>query len=208
VQDAYNLGWKIAAVLQGAPDALLATYEEERRPIAAEMLGLTTGLLEAAKQGSMRRGREVHQLDIGYPQSSLRLEAPQRSSGVLAGDRAPDAPIRSAAGLPSRLFELMRGPHWTLLGHRVNRLAGVAPRAGLHIHAVGPRGDFTDDDGHFQTAYGLSPGDWVLVRPDGYIGAIVASGNMPALETYLDNVGLTRTDAPPVRRGWFRFQGD
>ena len=35
VQDSYNLGWKIAAVLGGAPEPLLATYEEERRPIAS-----------------------------------------------------------------------------------------------------------------------------------------------------------------------------
>ncbi len=204
VQDGYNLGWKIAAVLRGAPDTLLATYEEERRPIAAEMLGLATGLLEAAKQGSMRRGREVHQLDIGYPQSRLRLEAPPRSGGVLAGDRAPDAPVRGAAGLPSRLFELFRGPHWTLLCYGVDRLAAIAPRAGLRIHAVGPRGDLTDDDGHFRDAYGIASGDWVLVRPDGYIGAIVSSGHKEALEPYLKNVGLARNDIPNIRRGWFR----
>ncbi len=202
VQDAYNLGWKIASVLRGAPEKLLATYEEERRPIAAEMLGLTTGLLEAAKQGSMRRGREVHQLDIGYPQSSLRLEAPQRRGGVLAGDRAPDAPMRGAAGLPTRLFELLRGPHWTLLGYGVERLSAPAPRHGLRIHVVGPRGDIADDDGHFRAAYGLAPGDWVLVRPDGYIGAIVSSENLAALETYLESVGLPRGDTPVARRGW------
>ncbi|MFT8645497.1 MAG: FAD-dependent monooxygenase, partial [Gluconacetobacter sp.] len=66
VQDAYNLGWKLAAVLGGAPAALLETYEEERRPVAAGMLGLAAGLLEKARQGDMRRGREVHQLDLGY----------------------------------------------------------------------------------------------------------------------------------------------
>jgi hypothetical protein len=73
VQDAYNLGWKLAAVLAGAPDALLDTYEEERRPIAADMLGLATGLLDKAKQGDMKRGREVHQLDLNYRFSSLSL---------------------------------------------------------------------------------------------------------------------------------------
>lgn len=203
VQDAYNLGWKIAAVLRGAPDRLLTTYEEERRPIAAEMLGLATGLLEAARQGSMRRGREVHQLDIGYPQSSLRLEMPPRSSGVFAGDRAPDAPIRGAAGLPTRAFLLFQGPHWTLLGYGVDRLSGVAPRPGLRIHTVGARGDITDDEGHLRAAYDLSPGDWVLVRPDGYIGAIVSSDNLPALETYLESVGLTRNDVAAAKRGWF-----
>jgi 2-polyprenyl-6-methoxyphenol hydroxylase-like FAD-dependent oxidoreductase len=62
VQDAYNLGGKLAAVLRGAPEALLDTYEQERRPIAAQMLGLATRLLDATKAGSLRRGREVHQL--------------------------------------------------------------------------------------------------------------------------------------------------
>ena len=98
VQDAYNLGWKLAAVLAGAPDALLDTYEEERRPIAAEMLGLATKLLDAAKRGDLRRGREVQQLDLGYPESSLTLEKPARSAGIRAGDRAPDAPVGGAAG--------------------------------------------------------------------------------------------------------------
>lgn len=41
VQDAYNLGWKLAAVAGGASVALLDSYEEERRPIAAGVLGLT-----------------------------------------------------------------------------------------------------------------------------------------------------------------------
>ncbi|WP_437933005.1 FAD-dependent oxidoreductase [Sorangium sp. So ce341] len=190
VQDAYNLGWKLAAVLAGAPETLLATYEEERRPIAAEVLGLTTKLLEAAKRGVMRRGREVHQLDLGYPESSLAMEKPKRSGGIRAGDRAPDAPVRGVAGMPTRLFKLFQGPHWTLLGYGQDRLSAVAPRPGLHIHAVGPRGDIVDDGGHLRAAYGLSPGDWVLVRPDGYIGAIVSSDHVPALETYLASVGL------------------
>ncbi|MGD0190622.1 MAG: FAD-dependent oxidoreductase [Rhizomicrobium sp.] len=204
VQDAYNLGWKLAAALRGAPETLLDTYEAERRPVAAGMLGLTTGLLEAAKQGSMRRGRDVHQLDIGYPQSSLRLEQPARASGVLAGDRAPDAPVRGAGGLSTRLFKLFQGPHWTLVGYNVDRPA-IAPRAGLHIHAVGPRGDIEDNEGLFQTAYGLSHGDWVLIRPDGYIAAIVSSANLQTLEAFLSVVGLAHNDAPAARRGWLRF---
>jgi 2-polyprenyl-6-methoxyphenol hydroxylase-like FAD-dependent oxidoreductase len=138
VQDAYNLGWKLAAVIDGASDALLDSYEEERRPVAAGMLGLATKLLDAAKRGDMRRSRDVQQLDVGYPESSLALEKPVRSS-PLAGNRAPDAPIRGAAGRPVRLFELFKGPHWTLLGYEVERDA-VRSRPGLHIHTVGSRG--------------------------------------------------------------------
>jgi 2-polyprenyl-6-methoxyphenol hydroxylase-like FAD-dependent oxidoreductase len=50
VQDSYNLGWKLAAVLDGARETLLGTYEEERRPIAAGMLGMATRLLDEGKR--------------------------------------------------------------------------------------------------------------------------------------------------------------
>jgi 2-polyprenyl-6-methoxyphenol hydroxylase-like FAD-dependent oxidoreductase len=189
VQDAYNLGWKLAAVVNGAPDTLLDTYEEERRPVAAAMLGLTTKLLDAAKRGDMRRGREVHHLDIGYPESSLALEQPKRAVGLLAGDRAPDAPVRGVAGQSTRMFDLFRGTHWTLLGYEVGRNA-VLPRPGLHIHVLGPGGDLLDDEGHFRAAYAAAVGDWVLVRPDGYVGAMVAARNIVRLENYLDRVGI------------------
>ncbi|CAJ0785743.1 Flavin-dependent monooxygenase [Ralstonia psammae] len=189
VQDAYNLGWKLAAVAHGAPETLLDSYEEERRPIAAAMLGLATKLLDAAKRGDMRRDREVHQLDIGYAGTSLALEPRRRVAGLSAGDRAPDAPIRGAGGQPTRLFDLFRGTHWTLLGYGVERDV-VPPRPGLHIHRFGSRGDLLDDGGHFHDAYSPAVGDWVLVRPDGYIGAIAATDDSEVLEDYLTLVGL------------------
>lgn len=193
IQDAYNLGWKLAAVIQGAPSSLLDTFEEERRRIAADVLGLSIKLLEAAQRGSARRGRETRQLDIGYPESSLAMERPERQGGVISGDRAPDAPIRGAGGQPTRLFELFKGPHWTLLGYEVRR-AVVPSRAGLHIHTFGPRGDLIDDRHHFRNAYGLAVGDWVLVRPDGYVGAIVSSEHLVELESYLAHVGVGGED--------------
>lgn len=137
----------------------------------------------------MRRGREVQQLDIGYPDSSLAQGKAVAVSGVVAGDRAPDAPVRGAAGQSSRLFELFRGGHWTLLGYQVER-GSVQPRPGLHIHAFGPQGDLFDVAGHFFDAYNPAVGDWLLVRPDGYMGAIFAAGEVAMLEAYLEQVGL------------------
>jgi hypothetical protein len=105
---------------------------------------------------------------------------------VLAGNRAPDAPIRGAGGQRKRLFDLLAGPHWTLLGYEVDQ-DRVRPQAGLHIHTFGVRGDLIDEQGHFRNTYEVSPGDWVLIRPDGYIGALVASheldcvGNVPPM---------------------------
>ncbi|MFP3589505.1 FAD-dependent monooxygenase, partial [Paraburkholderia sp. SIMBA_055] len=85
VQDAYNLGWKLAAVLDGASDHLLDSYEEERRPVAKAVLGLSGRLLNDQKQGEMRRGREVHQLDIGYSGSSLSSENRSQCEALCAG---------------------------------------------------------------------------------------------------------------------------
>ena len=183
VQDSYNLGWKIAAVLAGARRILLSSYEEERRPIAAGMLGLSTSLLQASRSGAgNRRGRDTQQLDLGYADSRL-------SRGRNAGNRAPDAPVRGAAGQPTRLFRLFQGTHWTLLAYQAPSLA-LPPRPGLRIHHIGPRGDIVDNQGLVREFYGLAAEECVLVRPDGYIGWLVSADNVAELERYLAAVGL------------------
>ena len=159
VQDAYNLGWKLAA------GRALDTYEEERLPVAAGVLGLSTRLYRdmADRQAeAYRRGGETGQLGIGYAGGSLAV------GGGKAGERAPDAPLRDG-----RLFDAFRGPHFTLLGFgeghaatvaRVNERYGPAVRA----FTVGEAGDLADTGGHARRAYGTD--GLVLVRPDGYIG--------------------------------------
>ncbi len=140
VQDAYNLGWKLGAVLRGgAPEALLDTYEEERRANAAAMLDLSTGV----HRGEVRRGRSTVQLGLGYRESSLSVETRENPAGIRAGDRAPDGTVSGV-----RLFDAFRGPHWTLLGAQ-------APAPGVRALPAAPR------------SYG--PGVF-LIRPDGYVG--------------------------------------
>ena len=131
----------------------------------------------------------MQQLDIGYPGSPLALEKPERAAGLTAGDRAPDAPLRGAAGQPTRLFDLLKGTHWTLLGYQVKRDA-VPARGGLRIHRIGPDDELIDDSGHFRSAYSVSSGDWVLVRPDGYIGAFVSSEQTDTLTRFLAEQGI------------------
>ncbi|NUW37380.1 FAD-dependent monooxygenase [Nonomuraea sp. SMC257] len=89
VQDAYNLGWKLA--LGG--ERLLDTYEHERMEVAADVLGLSTRLY---REREHKRGGETDQLAIGYTDSPL-------SVGERGGERL---------GGP---FDAQRGTHFTLL---------------------------------------------------------------------------------------------
>ncbi|SFN85541.1 FAD-dependent oxidoreductase [Sphingomonas sp. OK281] len=180
VQDAYNLGWKLAAVLAGAPETLLDTYEEERRPIAAAMLGLATGLLDKAKHGDMRRGRDVRQLDLGYRGSSLAFRT-KLADGIQPGDRMPDAVLQGAAGQPRRLYDLLAGPHWTMLA------AGNADepaRPGLNVVTIGREGQLLNGNGQL----GLATGERRLIRPDGYVGGRFSADETDAITRYLAQV--------------------
>lgn len=183
VQDAYNLGWKLAAVLAGAPETLLDTYEAERRPLAADVLGLSTRLLEGFKNGDNRRPREAQQLDIGYPSSPLSCVGRYPAGNLAPGARAPDALVQGAAGSPTRLFMLFKGTHWTLL---VNGPSTVAPRAGLHIHSIGPGLEMEDHLGHFAQFYGLHEQASALIRPDGYLAGTFAKDELAALQDHLE----------------------
>lgn len=168
IQDAYNLGWKLAAVLAGAPDALLDTYEEERRAVAANVLDLSTRLLKGHRQrDGAARGRDTQQLNIGYAGSSLSHDAGARASGPLAGDRMSDAALTGAAGQPRRLFDVLTGPHWTLLLSEPGYSPVALPREGVRVVTIGEGAELHDPSDQL----GLTGGGAVLVRPDGYVGA-------------------------------------
>lgn len=167
VQDAYNLGWKLGAVLRGeAPASLLDTYEEERLPVAAGMLGLSTRI----HRGEARRGGPTRQLGLGYRGSSLAVETRTGLSdeALRAGDRAPDAAVDGV-----RLFDVFRGPHWTLL--TVGTVTETPALPGARTARIGS---------HERYGTGV-----FLVRPDGYVGW--AGPDARGLEEYATRVGLS-----------------
>jgi 2-polyprenyl-6-methoxyphenol hydroxylase-like FAD-dependent oxidoreductase len=186
VQDAWNLGWKLAAVLHGADAALLDTYEAERREVAAAMLGMSTRLLDAARAGDLRRGREQQQLDLGYPDSSLSLDERDDNAPLRAGYRAPDAPLTGAGGQPRRLFSLLNSGEWIMLRYEADTPAVFNARRGLRIVTVGEHGELRDHANHLREAYGLRPGDIALLRPDGYLAALTHDEHSPALAAYIE----------------------
>jgi 2-polyprenyl-6-methoxyphenol hydroxylase-like FAD-dependent oxidoreductase len=173
IQDAYNLGWKLGLVAAGAADeSLLDTYEQERLPVASRLLNITTELLEvvlaAVRQagGGLDAGAapELTQLSLAYPGS--HLSAGRARAAVKPGDRAPDGAIR---GRPERLFDVFRGPHFTLLG---------------------PPLSTCDDTVRCLEVYPYGEGVQVLVRPDGYVALVADASDAGAVAEYARERGL------------------
>lgn len=189
IQDAYNLGWKMAASLRGAGEELLDSYEQERRPVAESLLHLSTRLLDSQKQGGIKRERDVQQLDIQYTNSPLAHTLPERQHGLQAGERAPDAPLLGAGGQSLRLFQLLQGPDWNLLAYETHGKV-IDARRGLRIHHIGEQDELIDTLGHFRESYQLAPGQCVLIRPDGYVGAFFHGKQSNDIENYLSRFAI------------------
>jgi hypothetical protein len=196
IQDAYNLGWKLAAVQGGAAEALLDSYQEERLPIAAWVLGVSNKLTESYAQRGFAgpRNRETFQLDLNYRGCALARELRAAPATLRAGDRAPDAPGLFAADGERRLFDLLRGTHFTALAFgqgwgdvigRAQAHFGTALR-GFAIGAAGDSGYIADSAGHAAQAYG--GGALYLVRPDGYIGLVTDRREAEPVLDYLSEL--------------------
>jgi 2-polyprenyl-6-methoxyphenol hydroxylase-like FAD-dependent oxidoreductase len=135
IQDAFNLGWKLALVVRGnAAAQLLASYHVEREPVARDVLNLTDRITRMA---TMRNSVAQSMRDFLLPRVSgidfvgdriadrlAELNVSYRTSPIVenhgsgrikAGDRAPDAELRGENRQARRLFELFREPRHILL---------------------------------------------------------------------------------------------
>jgi 2-polyprenyl-6-methoxyphenol hydroxylase-like FAD-dependent oxidoreductase len=208
VQDAYNLGWKLALVLDGAPDALLDTYQAERLPVAEGILATTSIRHREFRRDfsqavtTLVSGKETFadpsQLSLTYRGSPLARDL-DHTTGIRAGDRAPDA-LCTSEGLDEqiRLFDLFHGTHFTLLAfgdQPVPRLP-VAYDDILRIYTIA-RLDNTatptehtllDTDEQVYRTYGISGNAQILVRPDGYVGLTGENIDLEPIINYLSNV--------------------
>ncbi|UQU63111.1 FAD-dependent oxidoreductase [Couchioplanes caeruleus] len=193
IQDAYNLGWKLAAVARGSSPPLLDTYEAERRPVAAHVLALSTARLTRVLERNdlpTRRDASTIQLDVGYRGSALARDDRDGAAPLRAGDRAPDATGLTTSEGERRLFQLTGGGRFTLLSF------GAAPAvpAGVRTLRVVGRparpGDLADTHGHLAAAYGATSDTLVVIRPDGHAGLISDAGDAAAVSRYLREFGL------------------
>jgi 3-(3-hydroxy-phenyl)propionate hydroxylase len=198
VQDAVNLGWKLAQVVKRAsPEELLNTYYAERHPVAARVLlnTMAQSALRSSDERTKALGTIVSEL-LSTDESRRRVVAEMSGLNVrydlgeghpLLGRRMPDLDLVTAEG-PLRVFTLLHGARPVLLN-------------------LGEPGDFdlTPWGDRVQGVDAKYVGEWelpatgavtapaaVLVRPDGYV-AWVGEGTQVGLTDV-----LTRWFGPPV----------
>lgn len=125
VQDAVNLGWKLARVVGGtAPASLLDTYHAERHPVGARVLQTTMAQMALLRTDDRSKAlhdniSEMLRMDeprkrFGARMSGLDIRYDLGAGHPLLGRRMPDLEIRTSVG-PARVFELLHGARPVLL---------------------------------------------------------------------------------------------
>jgi 2-polyprenyl-6-methoxyphenol hydroxylase-like FAD-dependent oxidoreductase len=176
LQDAANLGWKLAAAVFGwAPPGLLDSYETERHPIGKQVLRgsgallrmilLRNPVLRTVRNGMLNTALNIdpiaHKVSGLLSGIGVRYPAPKGAPDAV-GERAPDVALAAEDGGPQRLYEALRGGRFVFVTPHVapslpEELAG-------RVDVLAP----SQPDG---TA--------TLVRPDGYIAWTGPAGQTP-----------------------------
>jgi 3-(3-hydroxy-phenyl)propionate hydroxylase len=175
MQDAVNLGWKLAQVVGGISSAsLLDTYQDERHPVIARALQWTMAL------GALQRQDERMKALVGVvSELASTNEARERLVGIssgldihydlgeghpLLGRRMPDSDLATADGA-LRVFELLHGAKPALLNFGEPGGLVIAPWADrVQLIDAGHQGEW-----ELPVLGAVSAPTAVLVRPDGYV---------------------------------------
>ena len=193
VQDAVNLGWKLAQVVKGtSPESLLDTYHAERHPVAARVLHNTMAqvALRRTDDRSKALGETMSKL-LGMDEPRRRIAAEMSGLDIhydlgegheLLGRRTPDLDLLTANG-PRRVFTQLHDARPVLLNFGEPGGFDVTPWAG-RVKLVDAK-----YDGVWELpVLGVVPAPRaVLIRPDGYVawvGDVTEPGLADALSSW------------------------
>jgi hypothetical protein len=175
IQDAVNLGWKLAQVIGGtSPESLLDSYHAERHPVAARALRYTMAQTTLQRHDERTKALvEVLSEVVGADEPRRRLAGLISGLDIrydlgeghpLLGRRMPDLDLSTADG-PLRVFELLHDARPLLLDLGRPGDIDIAPWADrVRLVAASSTGGW-----ELPVLGAVSAPDAVLVRPDGYV---------------------------------------
>jgi 2-polyprenyl-6-methoxyphenol hydroxylase-like FAD-dependent oxidoreductase len=193
VQDAVNLGWKLAQVVKGtSPEGLLDTYHAERHPVAARVLRNTmasVALRRPDERTKALRDTMAELLGVDEPRrrfaammSGLDIHYDLGGGHELLGRRMPDLDLVTANG-PLRVFSLLHGARPVLLNLGEARAFDITPWAD-RVQLIDAEYAGTWE---LPVLGAVTAPTAVLIRPDGYVawvGDLTGHGLADALTTW------------------------
>jgi 2-polyprenyl-6-methoxyphenol hydroxylase-like FAD-dependent oxidoreductase len=216
MQDAFNLCWKLAMVIKGdAGNSLLDSYHAERHPIGKGVIDFTStltkvgtlkGLARVARNAAIRvighippavrfMASNITETNIAYQGSPAVLAATSRRAKVTPGQHVPHIDDPQLEKQLSAAWESDHTGHTvlTVAGNGPAPAAGPAGQTQVLITADGaPVGGYdlvvADPDGVVAKRFGLSDGGRVVVRPDGYLGAVTALDDRTGVADYFAQI--------------------
>jgi hypothetical protein len=178
VQDAVNLGWKLAQVVNGtSPESLLDTYHDERHPVAARALRHTMAQTALQRQDERTKAlfelvSELAMMDeprkrLAGTVSGLDIHYDLGEGHPLLGRRMPDLDLVTTDG-PLRVFELLHNAKPVLLNLDEPGGFDITPWAG-RVQLID-----AEYDGPWELPVlgAVTAPTGVLIRPDGYVAWI------------------------------------
>jgi len=193
VQDAVNLGWKLAQVVKGtSPDSLLDTYHAERHPVGARVLKVTMAQVALYREdartlavreivGDLLRMDEPRK-HIAGTMSHLDIRYDMGEGHPLLGRRMPDLDVVTASG-SRRVFRFLHEARPVLLDFGAPRAIDIAPWSD-RVQYVDARYDGAWELPVLGTVAAPSA---VLIRPDGHVAWVgdgTSQGLTEALTTW------------------------
>jgi 2-polyprenyl-6-methoxyphenol hydroxylase-like FAD-dependent oxidoreductase len=193
VQDAVNLGWKLAQVVKGAsPESLLDSYHTERHPVAARVLRNTMASIVLRREDDRTKalrdtmsellGMDEPRRRFGAMMSGLDIHYDLGEGHPLLGRRMPDLDLTTDNG-PLRVFTLLHDARPVLLNLGAPGGFDIAPWAD-RVKLIDARYIGTWE---LPAVGAVTAPDAVLIRPDGYVawvGDLTQSGLAGALTTW------------------------
>ncbi|PDT88173.1 hypothetical protein CO669_21315 [Bradyrhizobium sp. Y36] len=183
VQDAVNLGWKLAQVVKGiSPDGLLDSYHAERHAVAARVLKNTLAQIALLRRGDdgLKAARDIisdllamdePRRRFGAMMSGLDIAYDLGEGHALLGRRMPDLDL-TVEGRKLNLFTLLHGGRGLLLD--------FGRRGGIDLMPWADRIDIvsagTDDVWELPAIGQVAAPGAVLVRPDGHVAWVGDDG--------------------------------
>jgi 3-(3-hydroxy-phenyl)propionate hydroxylase len=207
VQDAVNLGWKLASVVRGqAPESLLDSYHAERHPVGERVLHNTRAQSALLRPGAQTDAlREVFSSLMVFDDVNQYLRGMLTALDIryaldgdhpLVGRRVPDADLKAADGA-TRVHALLHAARPVLLDLRGS--AGVAEAVKGWAGRVDLVEARSEDEAWIVPALGEidAPGV-LLIRPDGHVAWAADDDETPDLDELRG--ALTAWCGPPLTR--------